>query len=70
MLYVNMIEDTKGNLVDIEYYCCEAHYIMGAAQSASVGAWPGGMETEDDQVCHHCQTLIAHGLSCDCPHKD
>ncbi len=63
MLHVNLVEDSKGDLVDIEYYC-------GAlcARDANVpepSAWPGGMETDYDQYCASCGDHITCGLQCE-----
>ena len=61
MLHVRMIEDTQGDLVNMEYYCSAL-----CAREANVpepSAWPGGMETDYDQHCAQCGDLIAAGLS-------
>ncbi len=61
MLHVRMIEDSIGDLVDIDYYCSQ--YCALKADVPQPSAWPGGMETDYDQYCGNCETLIARGLS-------
>lgn len=64
MLHVRFIEDSIGNLVDIEYYC--GQLCATEANVPQPSAWPGGMETDSDQHCTNCETHIAHGLECEC----
>jgi hypothetical protein len=63
MLHVNMIEDKRGDLVDIAYYCSQR--CADAAGIPQPSAWPGGMETDYDQYCAQCGDHIAHGLQCE-----
>jgi len=62
-LHVHMIEDTQGDLVDIEYYC--GPLCANEAGIPEPSAWPGGMETGHDQSCNQCGRLIAHGMERD-----
>ncbi len=63
MLHVHMIEDSIGDLVEIDYYCSQ--YCATESKIPNPSAWPGGMETESDQYCARCGDFIAHGLNSD-----
>ena len=65
-LHVNLIEDERGNLVDILYYCSQI--CADAAGAPYPSAWPGGMDSDYCQYCEVCASLIEHGLQCE--HED
>ena len=61
MTHVHMIEDTRGDLVDIRYAC-------SALCAADLGfpnpsAWPGGMETDYAVHCENCGDLMWLGIN-------
>ena len=62
MTYVEMIEDSQGDLVEIEYYCSAICYESDKGKSASGQAWPGGMETDYDVRCSRCADFMWKGL--------
>ena len=62
MTYVDMIEDSNGDLVDIGYYDSAACFQEGTGREAYGHAWPGGMETDSDVYCETCHDLMWHGL--------
>ena len=63
MTHVEHIEDTSGDLVDINYFCSAQCYTLSTGGDAYGHAWPGGSETDYDVMCHHCGTLLWRGLS-------
>ena len=62
MTHANMIEDSQGDLVDIEWFCSASCYSSSTNNEAYGHAWPGGDETDYDVYCHNCKDLIWHGL--------
>ena len=57
---VRMIEDERGDMVDIEYACSEiCARELGFPQPS---AWPGGMETDYDVHCDNCGNLMWEGI--------
>lgn len=62
MIHVNMIEDTKGDLVDIEYFCDGACFTAHTGENYFGHGWPCGSETDYDVYCAHCETLLWKGL--------
>ncbi len=63
MMFVEFIEDSHGDLVDIIYYCsrpCAAH-------NDNAHGWPGGMETQFAIYCHYCGDKIQDGLDAHSP---
>ena len=62
MTHINMIEDPRGNLVDVEYFCSALCYTNSTGNVAYGHAWPGGSETNSDVHCHNCSDLMWHGL--------
>ena len=62
MTHVELLEDARGNLVDIEYYCCATCYTIAKGQDAHGHAWPCGMETDHDVYCDNCGDLMREGI--------
>ena len=65
-MHANMIEDERGDLVDILYYCSQACASEDDAPQPSY--WPGGMELEYCVDCHVCGTAVEHGIV-ECSHE-
>jgi hypothetical protein len=67
MTHVEMIEDDKGDLVDILYFCSAFCYESSQSTDGHAygHAWPGGMETDYDVHCHRCGDLMWKGLEQD-----
>ncbi len=63
MTYADMIQDSQGDLVDIEWFCSAGCYEKSTNNGAEGHAWPGGGETDYNVYCHNCQNLIWKGLS-------
>jgi len=57
MTYVILEEDSRGDLVEIKYFCSAWCAPPGA------GAWPGGMETDSNVYCTECQDLMWEGMT-------
>jgi hypothetical protein len=62
MTYVEMIEDSQGNLVDINCFDSAWCFNESTGRDSYGSAWPGGMETDYDVHCHNCGDLMWHGL--------
>lgn len=60
--HVDFIEDTTGDLVDIEYYCSASCFEIKTGQDSYGKAWPGGSETDYNVYCNHCGALLWEGL--------
>jgi hypothetical protein len=63
MTHVEMVEDSRGDLVDIRYAC--SAYCARELGFPKPSAWPGGMETDSDVFCERCESHMWHGLDCD-----
>jgi len=59
--HVQMIEDERGDLVDVRYYDTQWCADMAAAPQPS--AYPGGSETDYCVYCYTCGVHMWHGLS-------
>ena len=61
MIYVNMIEDKRGDLVDIEYFCSGHCAVQKHGPAMLDNAWPA-MESKDYDIhCSQCDDLIQEG---------
>jgi len=60
MTHVQLIEDERGDLVDIRYAC--SALCAGDLEFPEPSAWPGGMETDYDVLCESCGDLMWKGL--------
>lgn len=69
-MHVTLIEDARGDLVDVLYYCDQS--CATDAGDSDAQWWPGGMDTDYDLYCSNpeCELLIQHGLHCDCEDRD
>jgi hypothetical protein len=56
MRYVNMIEDDRGDLVDIEVYCSADCFERGTGREAFGHAWPCPEQADYRQYCPTCGT--------------
>lgn len=57
-----MIEDIRGDLVDISYYCSSFCFERDTGELAT-GNWYPGVETDYDIHCEGCGELIQKGIS-------
>ena len=62
MIHIEHIEDSRGDLIDVNYYCSGSCYTLGTGEDSSGHGWPCGSETDYDVCCHHCGTLLWRGL--------
>ena len=60
MTHIHFVEDERGDLVDLGYYCSRSCYVEAGHTDA--GAWPGGMETDSDVHCETCGDFMWQGL--------
>ena len=58
--HVQMIEDDRGDLVDIRWYCSQ--WCATEDDAPQPSAWPGGDETQSAVYCHVCGTLMWEGI--------
>ena len=67
MTYVNLIEDTRGDLVEIEHYCSTECFRQGTGKDAHGYRWPCPEQADYNQYCPTCGVLAvpAHGDECD-----
>lgn len=67
MTYVVEYNDESGNLVDIEQYCNRicADRVERDTTHTVEGDWPGGIETDYNEYCPACGTMLNHGLEVD-----
>ena len=57
-MHIHRIEDESGDLVDIVPFCSDyCHRTWGALDGIEC-LWDGCHETEIEQKCEHCGTLI------------
>lgn len=62
-IHAEFIEDDKGDLVDISWYCSAQCYNADNPTKDADGHWyPNGTETDYDEHCAHCGTLLWKGL--------
>lgn len=65
MTIVRLIEDARGDLVDVEHFCdqlCAADHARTFNHPDDAAEWPGGMEEDADQYCASCGTFLRPGL--------
>jgi hypothetical protein len=56
MANVNLIEDSRGDLIDLEYFCSD-----GCAKfSDNYRGWYGCVELYTAEVCQTCATQLAY----------
>lgn len=69
MTYVRMIEDSRGDVVDIEHYCSVSCYQEGTGESAEGHLWPCPERADCPQYCPTCETLTVESLHAElkCP---
>lgn len=63
-IHVQMIEDKRGDLIDIRYYDSLRCALDDGAPQPS--AWPGGSETDYCVYCYTCGAHMWHGISEGC----
>jgi hypothetical protein len=56
MAHVTLIEDSTGDLVDLEYFCSD----YCARTSEHYEGWYGAVELYTPEVCQHCETELYH----------
>ncbi len=61
MRYVNMIEDSRGDLVDIEIYC-SAYCWPDSLGPADGHGWPCPEATDYPQYCPTCGTCVVEAI--------
>lgn len=59
MKYIELIEDTRGDLVDIVYYCSAMCFTLDTAKDAYGYGWPGEIETDYYIYCQRCEVLLS-----------
>ena len=62
MTYVDMIEDTNGDLVDQHWFCSSWCYNDSTGKDSYGHQWPGGSETDYNVYCHRCEDLMWTGI--------
>ena len=65
MIHVNFIDDTQGDLVDVQYFCSGECYTLVTGNDYYGHGWPCGSETDYNVYCAEdsCQQLLWHGLN-------
>lgn len=68
MTYVRMIEDSYGDLVDIEHYCSAACFTKGTGKSAydPPAYWPCPEQADYPQYCPVCEEMTVTPDSQEC----
>ena len=51
MTYINFIEDSRGDLVDLEYFCSA---MCASDELVALGGWPTLDDTDSDIYCTEC----------------
>lgn len=69
MTYVRMIEDARGDVVDIEHYCDALCYESGTGEKAFGHHWPCPEQADYDQHCPFCGAVSVIGLDSDAMRK-
>ena len=59
MTYINFIEDPRGDLVDLEYFCST---VCASDELVALGGWPTLDDTDSDIYCTECGDLIQRGI--------
>ena len=65
MTYVRMIEDARGDLVDIEHYCDAVCYRAGTGDDPFGHHWPCPESADYDQHCPYCSAVSVPGIDSD-----
>lgn len=65
MTYVRFIEDSRGDVVDIEHYCDAICYAAGTGESAFGHHWPCPDQADYDQHCPYCGAVSVVGIDSD-----
>ena len=63
MTYVKMVEDERGDLVDIKHYCSAWCYVDGEGESADGQLWPCPESADYPQYCPTCGVLTVPAIS-------
>lgn len=56
MANINIIEDTKGELIDLEYFCSD----RCAKGSPNYNGWYGCVEIYTPEYCQNCETMLTY----------
>ena len=70
MIHAEFIEDTQGDLVDVQYFCSGQCYTLTTGNDYYGHGWPCGSETDYDVSCSHCGTLLWRGLTTENEEKE
>lgn len=65
MNYVLMVEDKRGDLIDLSVYCSSFCFERDTGTPATGHAWPCLEQADYDQYCEACGELILKGMDAD-----
>ena len=61
-IHAEFIEDSRGDIVDVHWYCNDLCYSDGTGQHAQGHAYPCGREANYNVYCHACARLVKKGI--------
>ena len=65
MTYVRMIEDCRGDLIEIEHYCSAQCFTEGTGEDAYGHRWPCPEQADYSQHCPTCGDESAPANGCE-----
>jgi hypothetical protein len=70
MRYLNLIEDARGDLVEVEIYCSSDCWRDAGLGDPHGFAYPAPEQADYDQHCPHCERVVVVAIDSETPSFD